>query len=117
MANPYEPVFFSLIAHEPAKRITPVSEGRNPPERKLADKVNKEIGSARFSARAFGEMLYREAGSQEERNEMAIAVLHFLYMMSLEVNYDMVSAGPEAMSRGYLAARIMDMLAINGYME
>ena len=117
MPNNYQPVFFSLIAHEPARRVTPMGAGRNPPERKLAEKVMKEIGSSRFSARAFGEMLYEEAGSDDERSEMAIAALHFLYMLSLEAHADMGAWGAEAESRGFMAARIMDMLAVNGYMK
>ena len=80
-------------------------QGASRAELNLANKVNTSVGSARFSAPAFGHYLYAESMSDGETDKVMIAFFYFLQACANESDTE----------RSRLAGKLLNTLAFHEY--
>lgn len=102
----FNPIVISLeVGAKP--QFTEGLTGTGRDELRAAQRVLKDIGNSRFSAKAFGEYLYEASATTEEMDKTMLAALYFINSV----------AGGDDSSQSFMARRIIDALDHYGYVN
>ena len=110
---PTNPIVLSLTTDGPPTRGGGVVNPRH--DQSVANKILQQVGSSRSSPRGIGHYLYT-TGNNIEVNTMLAACIYFISEVAEEGLYvDADGDDDETINRGVLCRRIIETLAMYGY--